>query len=99
MGGKEHRLGLGSLRIVSLSEARLARLRIKGDRSTPGIEGKRSITPELRAALEGKTKRGAVIPNFPADCSRVTPRRIAYSKLPSACWSLPSRKPLNEVQH
>jgi hypothetical protein len=40
--GKERWLGLGSLKDVSLKNARMARdaarLRVKGDRSTPGID-------------------------------------------------------------
>lgn len=48
--GKERWLGLGSLKDVSLKDARLARdaarLRIKGDRSTPGVD----IVQEKRAA-------------------------------------------------
>jgi hypothetical protein len=40
--GKQRWLGLGSVKEVSLKEARLARdaarLRVKGDRSTPGVD-------------------------------------------------------------
>jgi integrase len=50
--GRQRWLGLGSLRDVSLKDARLARdaarLRIKGDRSTPGVD----IVQEKRAARE-----------------------------------------------
>jgi hypothetical protein len=50
--GKQRWLGLGSFKEVSLSEARLARdaarLRAKGDRSTPGVD----IVREKRAARE-----------------------------------------------
>src|SRR5579863_8662626 len=50
--GKERWLGLGSLRDVSLKDARLARdaarLRVKGDRSTPGVD----LVEEKRAARE-----------------------------------------------
>jgi hypothetical protein len=50
--GNERWLGLGSFRDVSLKEARLARgaarLRVKGDRSTPGVD----IVAEKRAARE-----------------------------------------------
>lgn len=50
--GKQRWLGLGSLKDVSLKDARLARdaarLRIKGDRSTPGVD----IVQEKRAARE-----------------------------------------------
>jgi len=51
-GGKERWLGLGSLKDVSLKDARLARdaarLRVKGDRSAPGVD----IVQEKRAARE-----------------------------------------------
>jgi len=50
--GKERWLGLGSLRDVSLKDARLARdaarLRVKGDRGSPGVD----IVEEKRAARE-----------------------------------------------
>ncbi len=50
--GKQRWLGLGSVKEVSLKEARLtrdaARLRVKGDRSTPGVD----IVQERRAARE-----------------------------------------------
>jgi len=50
--GKQRWLGLGSLKDVSLKDARLARdaarLRVKGDRSTPGVD----IVREKRAARE-----------------------------------------------
>ena len=50
--GKQRWLGLGSLKDVSLKNARLARdaarLRVKGDRSTPGVD----IVQEKRAARE-----------------------------------------------
>jgi hypothetical protein len=50
--GKERWLGLGSVKDVSLKDARLARdaarLRVKGDRSTPGVD----IVQEKRAARE-----------------------------------------------
>jgi integrase len=50
--GKQRWLGLGSLKDVSLKDARLARdaarLRVKGDRSTPGVD----IVKEKRAARE-----------------------------------------------
>jgi hypothetical protein len=49
---KQRRLGLGSLKDVSLKDARLARdatrLRVKGDCSTPGVD----IAQEKRAARE-----------------------------------------------
>jgi integrase len=50
--GKQRWLGLGSVKDVSLKNARLARdaarLRVKGDRSTPGVD----IVKEKRAARE-----------------------------------------------
>ena len=50
--GKQRWLGLGSVKDVSLKDARLARdaarLRVKGDRSTPGVD----IVKEKRAARE-----------------------------------------------
>ena len=50
--GKQRRLGLGSVKDGSLKDARLARdaarLRVKGDRSTPGVD----IVREKRAARE-----------------------------------------------
>src|ERR1700742_2944456 len=50
--GKQRWLGLGSLKNVSLKDARLARdaarLRVKGDRSTPGVD----IVQEKRVARE-----------------------------------------------
>jgi hypothetical protein len=50
--GKERWLGLGSLKDVSLKNARMARdaarLRVKGDRSTPGID----VVQEKRDARE-----------------------------------------------
>ena len=59
--GKQRWLGLGSVKDVSLKEARLARdaarLRVKGDRSTPGVD----IVQEKRAAREeseGSTDQG-----------------------------------------
>jgi hypothetical protein len=49
---KQRWLGLGSVKDVSLKDARLARdaarLRVKGDRSTPGVD----IVQEKRAARE-----------------------------------------------
>ena len=53
-GGKQRWLGLGSFKDVSLRDARLARdaarLRIRGDRNTPGID----IVQEKRTAREEK---------------------------------------------
>ncbi|MEA3058274.1 MAG: hypothetical protein QOF34_1089 [Sphingomonadales bacterium] len=52
VGGKERWHGLGSFRDVSLKDARLARdsarLRVKGDRGTPGVD----IVAEKRAARD-----------------------------------------------
>jgi integrase len=57
--GKERWHGLGSFKEVSLKDARLARdaarLRVKGDRSTPGVD----IVQERRAARE-ETKAAAI---------------------------------------
>jgi hypothetical protein len=53
-GGKERWHGLGSFKDVSLQDARLARdaarLRVKGDRSTPGVD----IVQEKRSARLGR---------------------------------------------
>jgi integrase len=64
--GKERWHGLGSFRDLSLKEARLARdaarLRVKGDRSTPGVD----IVAQRRAARQ-QTKaagRAAAAPTF-----------------------------------
>ena len=55
--GRQRWLGLGSVKEVSLKEARLARdaarLRVKGDRSTPGVD----IVQEKRAARGGSESR------------------------------------------
>jgi integrase len=65
-GGKERWLGLGSFKDVSLKDARLARdaarLRVKGDRSTPGVD----IVQEKRAAREDAkaAEIKAIRPNF-----------------------------------
>ncbi|MDN5003818.1 tyrosine-type recombinase/integrase [Bradyrhizobium sp. GCM10027634] len=70
--GKERWAGLGSLKDVSLKDARLARdaarLRVKGDRSTPGVD----IVQERRAAREDvKAAEAAVeLPTF-EECAEV----------------------------
>src|SRR3979490_3165864 len=55
--GKQRWLGLGSLKDVSLKNARLARdaarLRVKGDRSTPGVD----IAGETSGARGGESRR------------------------------------------
>src|ERR1700738_5480210 len=64
--GKERWLGLGSLKDVPLKNARMARdaarLRVKGDRSTPGID----IVQEKRDAREDAkaTEIKVVLPHF-----------------------------------
>jgi hypothetical protein len=63
--GKERWHGLGSLKNVSLSKARLlrdaARIRVKGDRNTPGVD----IVHEKRAARqEAKAEAEAAAPTF-----------------------------------
>jgi integrase len=82
MDGQEHWLGLGSLHDVSLKEARLARdaarLRIKGDRSTPGVD----IVEERRAArahVKAEEAR-AELPTF-EECAE------AYINEHGAGWS------------
>jgi hypothetical protein len=81
-GGKERWHGLGSFKDVSLKEARLARdaarLRVKGDRTTPGVD----IVRERRAARE-ETKAAedqAKAPTF-EDCAE------AYIRAQWATWS------------
>jgi hypothetical protein len=82
IGGKEHWLGLGSLQNVSLKEARLARdaarLRIKGDRSSPGVD----IVEERKAAradVRAEEAR-ALLPSF-EECAE------AYVNEHAAGWS------------
>jgi integrase len=64
--GKQRWLGLGSFKDVSLKDARLARdaarLRVKGDRSTPGVD----IVQERREAREEQkaVEIKAVLPTF-----------------------------------
>src|SRR5215471_20579948 len=71
--GKERWLGLGSFKDVSLKDARLARdaarLRVKGDRSTPGVD----IVEEKRAAREEKRaiEVNAALPTF-QECAEST---------------------------
>jgi integrase len=66
MDGKERWHGLGSFKNVSLKDARLARdaarLRVKGDRSRPGVD----IVQEKRAAREEQrtTEVNAALPTF-----------------------------------
>ena len=59
--GKERWHGLGSFRDLSLGDARLARdaarLRVKGDRTTPGVD----IVAEKRAARQ-KTQAAEIAP-------------------------------------
>ena len=86
--GKQRWLGLGSLKDVSLKDARLARdaarLRIKGDRSTPGVD----IVQEKRAArLEAKAVEIKVtLPTF-EECAETYIRER---------WSTWSRKHRNQ---
>jgi integrase len=81
-GGKERWHGLGSFKDVSLKDARLARdaarLRVKGDRSTPGVDivqEKRDARDE-RKAVEVK----AVLPTF-EECAE------AYIRQHWTTWS------------
>jgi integrase len=70
--GKQRWLGLGSLKDVSLEDARLARdaarLRVKGDRSTPGVD----IVQEKRAAREEAkaTEIKLTLPTF-QECAEI----------------------------
>jgi hypothetical protein len=61
IGGKERWHGLGSLKDVSLSEARLkrdaARLKVKGDRTAPGVD----IVQERRSARQEAKVEAAII--------------------------------------
>jgi integrase len=69
--GKERWHGLGSLKDVSLADARLkrdaARLLVKGDRTTPGID----IVQERRATREGAkaVEKAAAAPTF-EECAK-----------------------------
>src|SRR3981081_2858470 len=81
--GKQRWLGLGSLKDVSLKNARLARdaarLRVKGDRSTPGVD----IVQEKRAARqEAKApERKLNLPTF-EECGEIYIRErwLTWSK-------------------
>ena len=85
--GKERWLGLGSFKDVSLKDARLARdaarLRVKGDRSTPGVD----IVQEKRAAREvAKAAEVKVtLPTF-EECAE------AYIREHWSTWSKKHRK-------
>ena len=80
--GKQRWLGLGSLKDVSLKDARLARdaarLRVKGDRSTPGVD----IVQEKRAAREEAkaVKSKVTLPTF-EECAE------AYIREHWSTWS------------
>jgi integrase len=86
--GKQRWLGLGSLKEVSLRKARLARdaarLRVKGDRSTPGVD----IVQEKRAAREEAkaVEIKVTLPNF-EQCAEVYIRER---------WSTWSKKHRNQ---
>jgi integrase len=79
---KQRWLGLGSFKDVSLKDARLARdaarLRVKGDRSTPGVD----IVQERREAREEQkaVEIKAVLPTF-AECAE------AYIRQHWTTWS------------
>jgi hypothetical protein len=79
---KQRWLGLGSFRDVSLKDARLARdaarLRVKGDRSTPGVD----IVQEKRAAREDARaiEIKVTLPTF-EECSEI------YIREHWATWS------------
>jgi hypothetical protein len=80
--GKQRWLGLGSFKGVSLKDARLARdaarLRVKGDRSTPGVD----IVQERREAREEQkaVEIKAVLPTF-EECAE------AYIRQHWTTWS------------
>src|SRR5205823_11264568 len=80
--GKQRWLGLGSFKDVSLKDARLARdaarLRVKGDRSTPGVD----IVQERREAREEQkaVEIQAVLPTF-EECAE------AYIRQHWTTWS------------
>ena len=86
--GKQRWLGLGSLKDVSLKDARLARdaarLRVKGDRSTLGVD----IVQEKRAARE-EAKAVEIKLNLPAfeECAEIYIREH---------WSTWSKKHRNQ---
>ena len=87
--GKPRWHGLGSFKDVSLKDARLARdaarLRVKGDRSTPGVD----IVQEKRAArIEAKVEEArAALPTF-EECADayVTEHWAGWSKKHRAQW-------------
>jgi integrase len=88
--GKERWHGLGSFPIVSLAEARLARdaarLRVKGDRSTPGVD----IVQEKRTAREEqKTIEARVaLPTFKQCAEKYIEENWSkWSKKHRAQWS------------
>jgi hypothetical protein len=93
--GKQRWLGLGSLKDVSLKDARLARdaarLRVKGDRSTPGVD----IVQEKRAAREkAKVVESKVtLPTF-EECTEAYPNLHSHPRQ-NARW-LPGRIDLSE---
>ena len=86
--GKQRWLGLGSVKDVSLKDARLARdaarLRVKGDRSTPGID----IVQEKRATRE-EAKAAEIKVALPAfkECAEIYIREH---------WSTWSKKHRNQ---
>ena len=87
--GKERWLGLGSLRDVSLKNARMARdaarLKVKGDRSAPGID----VVQEKRAARENAkaTQTKVNLPIF-EECAEIYIREhwSIWSKKHRAQW-------------
>ncbi|MEH2480571.1 hypothetical protein V1282_003928 [Nitrobacteraceae bacterium AZCC 2146] len=101
--GKQRWLGLGSLKDVSLKDARLARdaarLRVKGDRSTPGVD----IVQEKRAAREEARaiEIQVTLPTF-EECSEIYIRErwLTWSKKhrdqwPSSLNGTPTRRSEN----
>jgi hypothetical protein len=86
--GKQRWLGLGSVKDVSLKDARLARdaarLRVKGDRSTPGVD----IVQEKRATRE-EAKAAEIKVALPAfkECAEIYIRER---------WSTWSKKHRNQ---
>ena len=87
--GKQRWLGLGSLKDVSLKNARLARdaarLRVKGDRSTPGVD----IVQEKRAARQ-EAKATELKLNLPTfeECAEIYIRErwLTWSKKHRDQW-------------
>jgi Arm DNA-binding domain len=89
IGGKERWHGLGSLKDVSLSEARLkrdaARLKVKGDRTAPGVD----IVQERRLARQEVKVEAAVIaaPTFEQCAERyIDDNWSKWSKKHRAQW-------------